>query len=87
MSLVLIGLGGAVGSILRYVLSGVVQNGTGATGFPIGTLVVNLLGCLAIGILTELTESRGVLDPEIRGLLRWGSSVASPPSRLSPTRL
>ena len=70
--LFLIGLGGGVGSILRYLLSGLVQGWSGATAFPLGTLVVNLLGCLAIGVLTELSESRGVLDPEMRGLLIVG---------------
>jgi len=74
--LLLIGLGGAVGSVLRYLLSGLVQEsawaGAGATSFPIGTLVVNLLGCFAIGVLSELSESRGVLDAEVRGLLIVG---------------
>lgn len=72
MRLLLIALGGAVGSILRYLLSGLVQSGAGDTAFPVGTLAVNLLGCLAIGVLTELSESRGVLDPEMRGLLVVG---------------
>ena len=72
MRLLLIGLGGGVGSILRYLLSGLVQGLSGAAAFPLGTLVVNLLGCLAIGVLTELSESRGVLDPEMRGLLIVG---------------
>jgi CrcB protein len=72
--LLLIGLGGAVGSVLRYLLSGLVQEsaGAGATSFPIGTLVVNLLGCFAIGVLSELSESRGVLGAEVRGLLIVG---------------
>ncbi len=72
MRLLLIGLGGAVGSVLRYLLSGAVQAGTGATLFPIGTLVVNLVGCFAIGVLSELSESRGVLSAETRGLLVVG---------------
>ena len=72
MRLLLIGLGGAIGSILRYLLSGLVQEGTGVAAFPVGTLAVNLLGCFAIGVLTELSESRGVLDAEVRGLLVVG---------------
>jgi fluoride exporter len=70
--LLLIGLGGGVGSVLRYLLSGVVQSGAGTSGFPFGTLAVNIVGCFAIGVLAELSESRGVLDPEIRGLLIVG---------------
>jgi CrcB protein len=68
----LIGLGGAVGSVLRYLLSGVVQGAVGDSGFPAGTLAVNLLGCLAIGLLAELAESRGALDADMRGLLIVG---------------
>jgi CrcB protein len=70
--LLLIGFGGAIGSVLRYLLSGVVQTGTGATDFPVGTLAVNLIGCFVIGVLTELSESRGVLNAEIRSLLVVG---------------
>ena len=46
-----VALGGAVGSVLRYVLAGVVQGGL--MSFPLGTLFVNALGCLAIGFLSE----------------------------------
>ena len=54
MSAVLwVGLGGALGSIGRYLLSGwVTQQVTGR--FPAGTLTVNVLGCLGIGILAGL---------------------------------
>lgn len=41
--------GGALGSGMRYLIAGGVQGGV-STGFPSGTLVVNLLGCLLIGI-------------------------------------
>jgi fluoride exporter len=68
----LIGIGGGIGSILRYVVSGLVQGSSGSTYFPIGTLIVNLSGCLIIGLLAELSESRGALTPEIRGLLIVG---------------
>lgn len=72
MRLLLIAFGGAVGSVLRYLMSGFVQEGAGATAFPVGTLAVNLLGCFLIGLLTELSESRGVLDADTRGLLVVG---------------
>jgi CrcB protein len=70
--LLLIGLGGGVGSILRYLLSGLVQTGEGGSAFPAGTLAVNLLGCLVIGVLAELSESRGYLDADMRALLVVG---------------
>ena len=53
MTLLLIGLGGAMGSILRYLLGGAIQH-LSPRGFPIGTLSVNVLGCLFIGILAQL---------------------------------
>ncbi len=47
-----IGAGGFIGSVLRYLISQLMKQ-TG-NGFPWGTLVVNLLGCLLIGILGGL---------------------------------
>lgn len=53
MILLLIALGGALGSVCRYLLGSVVQRSTHAE-FPLGTLVVNILGCLAIGAIFRL---------------------------------
>ena len=53
--LLLIGLGGASGAVLRYVLSGASYRILGET-FPWGTLVVNVLGCLCIGFLWAVSE-------------------------------
>lgn len=47
-----IGLGGAVGSILRYLVGGLVQR-SAHIGFPVGTLTVNVLGGFLIGILAQ----------------------------------
>jgi len=49
--------GGACGTAGRYLLSGAVYRLWGAH-FPYGTLVVNLLGCLAIGFLGSLSEQK-----------------------------
>lgn len=54
----LVFLGGGVGSMLRYGLAGVVQ--ARFDGFPWGTLAVNALGCLVIGLLWGAAEARGV---------------------------
>jgi CrcB protein len=70
--MILIGAGGFVGSVLRYWLSGLTQNAVPTTAFPIGTLVVNVVGCLAIGVLSELVEARGFLTPDMRALLIVG---------------
>jgi CrcB protein len=68
----LVGAGGFVGSVMRYLISGWVQRLSSGGSFPIGTLVVNLSGCLAIGVLAELAEARGVLSPQVRALLVVG---------------
>lgn len=48
--LLLVGLGGAVGSVLRYVTS-VFFSKQVASIFPIGTFIVNIIGCLVVGLL------------------------------------
>jgi CrcB protein len=50
VKLLAIGLGGALGALARYGVSGLVQRGT---AFPVGTLAVNVLGCFLIGALFE----------------------------------
>lgn len=67
-----VGIGGAVGSILRYLVSGYVQDWTKSITFPFGTLAVNVLGCLAIGILSQLSDDRGIFTPETRALILIG---------------
>ncbi len=52
-----IAIGGAVGSVLRYWLSTLVYALAGR-GFPYGTLVVNVLGCLVMGALFVLLVER-----------------------------
>lgn len=54
-----IAIGGALGSVLRYVLSTSVQNALGRD-FPYGTLLVNLVGCLAMGVLFTVFLERAM---------------------------
>jgi CrcB protein len=75
MRALLVGLGGAAGSMLRFWASGLAQNaaaGTGVGGFPVGTLAVNVTGCVLIGVLAELADERGYLSPDARALLVVG---------------
>ena len=69
-------VGGAAGSVLRYWMSGAAQRSVPATGtwsmFPLGTLAVNVLGCLLVGAIAEVGERRGPLSPEARSLLMVG---------------
>ena len=68
----LAGIGGFAGSALRFVVSGFVQNISGSIRFPFGTLAVNLCGCLVIGFLSQLAETRGVFSAEARTLIFIG---------------
>lgn len=61
-----VGSGGFLGALSRYGLSGLVHRHMPLTTFPYGTLAVNLLGCLLIGLLTGLGEARQVFGPEVR---------------------
>ena len=72
VQLLWVGAGGFVGSILRFTLTIAVQRSVPFSGFPYGTLSVNLLGCLAIGLLGGLVESRQLLNPELRLFLFIG---------------
>ena len=63
--LLLLMIAGAVGTLCRYGLSGLVQSATGAR-FPWGTLAVNLTGCLIAGLAFGLFESRWGLSGEAR---------------------
>jgi CrcB protein len=59
-------MGGFCGAVLRYLISGGVQKWSRSVDFPYGTLAVNLIGCLIIGMLTRMDEIRGIISPEIR---------------------
>ena len=67
----LVALGGVVGCVARYWLSGVVQR-LGDHGFPSGTLAVNILGSLVIGVVMTLSLERGLVDERLRILLTTG---------------
>ena len=67
-----VGSGGFLGALARYGLSGLVQRYAPLATFPYGTLAVNLLGCIAIGVVGGLAESRHVLGPEARAFVIIG---------------
>jgi fluoride exporter len=66
LNALLVGSGGFAGAVFRYALAGALHRQLPLTTFPYGTLCVNLLGCLLIGGLTGLADSRQVLGPEVR---------------------
>lgn len=72
INILLIGLGGAFGSIARYLTSTWVQTISKSLDFPYGTLTVNLIGCFIIGFLAQLAETRGIFTSETRLLIFTG---------------
>ncbi len=69
--LVCIALGGAGGAVARHVLANWIFRSWGGV-FPFGTLLVNLLGSLAIGILYVILVERQMFAPPWRGILIVG---------------
>lgn len=71
MQLLLIGIGGLCGTVARYLVDTWITDATHAT-FPWGTLVINVTGSFAIGLLFVLTVERGSLPAELRAPLGIG---------------
>jgi len=67
-----VALGGALGSVSRYLLGTWAQTISKSIDFPYGTLTVNLIGCFLIGFLSQLAESRGAFTSESRMLVFIG---------------
>ena len=70
MTLAYVALGGALGALARYGISGWVYDRMGEN-FPWGTLVVNLVGCLALGLVIRWLQVSAVA-PELRPFLTIG---------------
>lgn len=69
---ILVGLGGFLGTILRYGAGGLIGRLRAGWTFPLETLLINVLGCLALGWLAGLSESRGVFSGTTRAFLFIG---------------
>jgi fluoride exporter len=65
LKLLLIALFGAIGTLARYGLQGLVQTRMG-TMFPYGTLLINLTGCLLLGFIGQLTLNRMLISSDLR---------------------
>ena len=71
-AVLLVALGGAIGSVARYKLSGLVLHHTIDWRFPAGTFAVNVIGCLVAGVLAGLAEKHDLISPDARLLLFTG---------------
>ncbi len=68
----MVGFGGFFGSIARYHLGGYLMLRYATPGFPVGTFVVNLVGCFLIGLLAGFIERSHTIPGEYRLLLITG---------------
>jgi CrcB protein len=91
----LVGAGGFLGSVLQYLLGGIVQSAVAGSTFPSGTPVVNVTGCFAIGLVSQLIETQEALGSGARAFLVVGilggyttfSALVRPSNRLQRTTL
>lgn len=67
----LVGLGGGLGSIARYLSQRAVAMYL-PIAFPFGTFLVNILGCFLIGVFYGISDRTNVFTPEVRLLLTTG---------------
>ena len=63
-NILFVGLGGFIGSVMRYLVGEYVQQAIKGNDFPLGTLAVNVMGCFVIGFLAQLAEGRGMFTTE-----------------------
>lgn len=70
-AIVLVGLGGGIGSVLRYLVSVVVTKYF-QTAFPLATFVSNFVGCLIIGVLLGVFERQQISSPDLKLLFITG---------------
>lgn len=70
--MLMVGIGGSAGALLRYLINGYLHKITGSMNFPYGTLIVNLIGCLLIGICYQLDEMLNIFSIEARLFLFIG---------------
>ncbi len=72
MTVLLVGAGGFVGSVMRYLVGVWIQPMSGNSWIPYGTLTVNVAGCFLIGLIAGLAETRQFLGEETRALVIIG---------------
>jgi CrcB protein len=70
-TIIYVAIGSAIGGVARFLLQQFIQRRV-ATTFPYGTLGVNLLGCLVIGIVVGLADKGNILSPNGRIFLAVG---------------
>ena len=70
LNIIAVGLGGFIGAVLRYLIGLIPVNE--ATAFPIKTFLINIIGCIAIGIITVAASKNHTLNPHLVLFLKVG---------------
>lgn len=71
-NILLVGFGGFIGSVLRYLTGGLIYKFIDTPFIPYGTLAVNFVGCLLIGFLGGLNENHDLMSPNVSLLVFVG---------------
>ena len=70
LNIIAVGLGGFIGAVLRYLIGLIPVNEV--TAFPIKTFLINIIGCIAIGIITVAASKNHTLNPHLVLFLKVG---------------
>lgn len=70
-SILLVGIGGGLGSIIRY-LTSVIANKYFHSIFPLATFITNIMGCFIIGVLLGVFDRQSLTNPDLKALLIIG---------------
>ena len=71
-NILLVGIGGFIGSVARYKLGGWLLHLTAQEKFPYSTFAINIIGCLIVGVLAALAEKHELFGPGARLFLFTG---------------
>ena len=71
MTILYVALGGIAGTLSRCGLEGWIQSRS-ATGFPLGTLTVNIAGSLLLGFILRIATGTTLITPDVRAALTIG---------------
>lgn len=70
LNIIVVGLGGFVGAVCRYLIGLIPVNE--ATVFPIKTFIINIVGCIVIGMITVAATKNNTLSPQLLLFLKVG---------------
>ncbi|MFT8350418.1 fluoride efflux transporter CrcB [Clostridium saccharoperbutylacetonicum] len=69
--IIFVGIGGGIGAVIRYLVT-IQSTKMINSDFPLGTLIVNVVGGFLIGMIVELSISTDLISPELKLFLTTG---------------